>query len=477
MPVQGQYFSFPAINNPSATGFSFRAGQPTVIFSIPAQERLLDVSQLRLVGKLTIKDASGTAITSTVNINDSQGVNVSSATSTSISPLVGVQGAIGKVVIQSKKTRQELAQIVNYPEYLACRQAYLHNKTDFRTIPNSKDLATGADALYMSRRMTLSSDGGKPFSTRLQAVPLLSGTDLHLGPEYLGGLIITLHLAPDSSFLGSYFRDVGANQTLGNPTGASYELSDLKLEGQYLVPTAQEVASYPKDLALQSRLSLLNDLLSSVDSSVYTPQVTEATGFVSLYQTQDQENNYLRTQTDFKLPVGVEKVTQTRDGFLFPFKYSIEAEPDFRSTVQNGTGTWDSNDLLSKAHGIGSAELQKVFERSLFQGREMSHVLVGLPELSESLDAEFATRGAITANDGVGQNLAVAPLGLGSDQTFNIAGESQDYRNRDYQLRLVSGVATGNALLPTDFSSSSYIQRQFVPHVEILDTRSLMKTM
>ena len=477
MPVAGQYFSFPAINAPSSGVFSFKDGQPTVIFSIAAQERLLDVNQLKLVGKLIVKDSAGTAITSKVNIADSNGVNISKATATNITPLTGVQGAVSKVVLQSKKTRQEIAQIINYPDYLASRQAYLHNKTDFRTMPNNKTLATGADALYMSRRMTLSSSGGKPFSTKLQAVPLLSGTNLHLGQDHLGGLIITLHLASSDAFLCSYHRGVGTNQTNGSPSGAFYELSDLSLEGRYLVPTPEEVKGYPAQLAMSSRLSLLDDLVSSVDSSVFTPQLSSVQSFVGLYQTQTQENNILRCQEDFKLPPGVEKFSQTKDGLLFPFKYPIDAQPNFRSSVQNGTAGFSTGDLESKCHGIGTAEIQKVFERSLFSGREMAHVLVGLPEISESLDAEYATRGAITQNDGIGENLAVAPLGLASDQTFNISGQTEDYRQRDYQLKLTSGVGTGLAGLPTDFSTASYLTREFVPHVEVLDTSSLMKTM
>jgi hypothetical protein len=478
MPVAGQYFSFPAINAPASGVFSFKSGTPTVIFSIPAQDRLLDVSELKLVGDLIIKDAAGTAIVDKANLSDSQGANVSKATSTNIPPLTGVQGSISKVVLQSKKTRQEIAQIVNYPDYLATRQAYLHNKTDFRTIPNNKTLASGTDALYMSRRMTLSSDGGKPFSTRLQAVPLLSGQDLHLGTDRLGGLIVTLHLAPDDQFLCSYFRSVGGGQGDADPTGARYELSDLKLEGRYLVPTPAEDKAYPDTLAMSSRLSLLGDLVSSVDSQVYTPQVSAVQSFVGMYQTQTQENNILRCSEDFKLPVGVENFRQYRDGILHPFKYAIESQPSFRSTVENGTGAFDSNTLGQKCWGIGSSEIQKVFERSLFSGREMAHVLVGLPELSESLDAEFDTRtGATPATDGVGLNLATAPLGLASDQTFNIEGQSESYRNRDYQIKLVSGVGTGSALLPADFSTVSYLQREFVPHTELLDTRTLMKEM
>lgn len=478
MPVAGQYFSFPAINAPSSGVFSFKAGTPTVIFSVPQQPRLLDVGELKLVGKLIVKDAAGAAITSLTNIGDSNGANVSKATATNITPITGVQGAISKVVIQSKKTRQEIQQIINYPDYLACRESYLHNSKDFITVPNNKTLASGPhDAPYLSRRMTLSMDGGKPFSTRLQAVPLLQGQNLHLGEDRLGGAIITLHLAPSDAFLCSYHRQPGTGQADADPAGAFYELSDLRLEGRYLVPTPEEDKNYPDVLALPARLSLLDDVVSSVDSTIFTPQTTSVTGFSGLYQTQTQENNILRCQEDFKLPVGVEKFSQTKDGLLFPFKYPIEAQPSFRSTVENGTGTFDSNDLDSKCHGIGTAEIQKTFERSLFSGREMAHISVDLPTIDESLSAEYEVRGAVAQTEGIGANLKVAPLGLGSDQTFNISGQAESYVNQDYQLKLTSGVKTGSALLPGDFNDVSYLNREFVPHVQALDTQSLTTSM
>ena len=108
----------------------------------------------------------------------------------------------------------------------------------------------------------------------------------------------------------------------------------------------------------------------------------------------------------------------------------------------------------------------------------MAHTSIGLRELEASLEAEFDTRtGGTAATDGVGKNLSQCPLGLGVDQSFNIAGMFEDYQGRDYSLRLTSGINTGNALLPTDFSSVSYVQRAFVPLIERLDTQSLVKTM
>tara|TARA_R110002110_G_scaffold53343_3_gene154151 strand:+ start:3347 stop:4777 length:1431 start_codon:yes stop_codon:yes gene_type:complete len=476
MPLRKQYFSIPPINAPQA-GFSPSGGQPTVIFSVPEQPRALDVSSLRIAGDLVLQDSAGAAIVSTVNINDSNGANVSKATGTNMPQWCGVEGSISKVVMQSKKTRVEVSQVLQYPEYVSLREAYVKNKEDYLTTSNAQNLASGSDAEFVSRRMTLSSSGGKPFSLKLKT-PILSQSRVMLDEDHMGGMIITLHLAPDSAFISSYHRDIGTGQTTASPVGARYVLKNLRLEGQYEVLSPQEISSYPAQIGLPSRLSLMSDVVSSVDSSVLNPQVSAVKSFVSVYQTETQENNFLRSQQDFKLPVGVEHVTQFKDALRFPLAYRVEAVPNFRSAVERGTAGFNSNTLIDKTAGIGISELQKIFERALFGGREMAHTSIGLRELESSLEAEFDTRtGGTAATDGVGKNLSQCPLGLGVDQSFNIAGMFEDYQGRDYSLRLTSGINTGNALLPTDFSSVSYVQRAFVPLIERLDTQSLVKTM
>jgi hypothetical protein len=477
MPLRKQYFSIPPINAPQS-GFSPSGGQPTIIFSVPEQPRALDVTSLRIAGDLELQDSTGTLITSTTNINDSDGAALSRATGTNIPQWCGVEGSISKVVMQSKKTRVEISQVLQYPEYVSLREAYVKNKEDYLTTSNAQNLASGADAEFVSRRMTLSSSGGKPFSLKLKT-PVLSASRVLLDEDHMGGMIITLHLAPDSAFISSYHRDIDVTgQPLASPVGSRYVLKNLRLEGQYEVLSPQEISAYPAQVGLPSRLSLMSDVVSSVDSSVLNPQVSAVKSFVSVYQTETQENNFLRSQQDFKLPVGVEHLTQFKDALRFPLAYRLEAVPNFRSSVETGTGAFDSNSLIDKTAGIGISELQKIFERSLFSGREMAHTSIGLPELEASLEAEFATRtGGTPATTGIGKNLSQCPIGLGCDNTFNIAGMFEDYMGRDYSLRLTSGINTGNALLPTDFSSVSYVQRAFVPLIERLDTQTLVKTM
>jgi hypothetical protein len=478
MPLRKQYFSIPAINAPQ-DGFSPSGGQPTIIFSIPSQPTALDATNLRLVGSLELQDATGTPLTTMANIDDNNGAAVSAITGTNIPQWCGVEGALSKITMQSKKTRVEISQILQYPEYVSLREAYVKNREDYLTTSNAQNLASGADADTVSRRMTCSQSGGKPFSLKIKT-PVLSQSRVLLDDDHMGGLILTIHLAPDSAFISSRHRDI--NTTVGgqpnaSPSGFRYVLKDLRLEGQYEYLTDGEYKATSRMVALPSRLSLMSDIVSSVDSSVLNPQVSAVRSFVSVYQTETQENNFLRSQTDFKLPVGVEHLTQFKDSVRFPLVYRLEAEPNFRSSVVTGVAGFDPNDLSQKTAGIGISELQKIFERALFGGREMAHTSIGLRELEASLTAEYATRGATAITEGVGLNLSQCPIGLGVDQTFNIVGMYEDYRGKDYSLRLTSGINTGLAGLPADFNQTSYIQRAFVPIVESLDTQTLVKTM
>lgn len=469
------FFSLPAINQPQG-GFSHKAGQPVAMFSVPAQPRMLDTRALKLTGKLVIKDSDDVVIAAdAVNDGASQGANITKATSTNIPQWCGVQGAVSKVVVQSKKSRQEISQVLNYQEFLSLRESYLRNTQDYRNRPQCRSLASGGNASSMSRRMTISSSGGKAFSVDI-SIPLLNNEALNLDEDHMGGLMISLYLQPDSNFLSSYFRLPGANQANADPTGASYSLQDLKLEGYYGIPGASGMPDMD-EMMLQGRLSLMNDLVSSVDSSVFTPQAQMVEGFCNVYQTDTQENNYLAAASDFKLPVGTRAVTQEKDGIRYPQKYEVQVVPAYTSSVegQSAVAGFDPSTLATKCHGMGDSEIRKLFERALFNGKEMPHISNTLGAESLSLDSQYAET-AVAATDGAGKVLDQCELGIGADQTFGIVGAAQSYVNQDYQLRLQSGVNTGNAKLPTDFSQTSLIQRAFVRNIEILDTRSLVKT-
>ena len=106
--------------------------------------------------------------------------------------------------------------------------------------------------------------------------------------------MITIHLNPDSNVFHSRHRSISvANQANADPTGTSYMLKNVKLEGKLLVPTPQDLKVYNPQLVMNSQTNLMNDLQSSENANTYTPQLQMVSGMVNTFLDDDQQNNYL----------------------------------------------------------------------------------------------------------------------------------------------------------------------------------------
>ena len=134
MPTKKLNFSLAPINdNPTnvdggniTDGYSHKNGFPTIKFSIPAQDVLLDVSNLYLCGQFLVQDADGANVGQAVADVADYDVNNGSATISKINSINtsnwnGVASCIDKVVVQSKKTQTELSTIINYAGYNALK--------------------------------------------------------------------------------------------------------------------------------------------------------------------------------------------------------------------------------------------------------------------------------------------------------------------------------------------------------------------
>jgi len=244
MPIQKRYFSIAPVNdNPvnvvdNATfkisqGFSHKQGNPTIRFSVPASENLLEVNSLRLVGQYQVKTGNDNIVlVDKTNLDVNNGATLARATSANMPNFGGVHNVIDKVIIQSKKSNVELSNTPNYSMMASLNEAYRNNASDYDySREGNQSLAQGYNATNSNRRYNLTAsqkangDGGlglnsvnnkqlgQHFSLKLD-VDMLNGSDLHLGQGFLNGLLITLHLAPDSAFFNQRFREIPANQTV-----------------------------------------------------------------------------------------------------------------------------------------------------------------------------------------------------------------------------------------------------------------------
>ena len=502
MPLMKKHFSLSPLNDSPVIvnggviqgGFSHKDGFPTIRFSVPAQNTMLETSTLHLVGQILIKKQDGTPLdddVNTANTNLNNTANIEYSSCVNYPNWGGIKNCIDKVVIQSKKSQVELTSAINYAQFESLGECYSNNKEDYKQSPLNRSLNAGVDSEYTNRRMVRNTVGGNAivdsndknvgqfFSIRIN-LDLLNNLPLHLGNDFLGGALITIHLAPDSNVLCNRHRDTDtANQPLSRSAeGSNYVFKNLKLEGRYLIPSAQDLASYPSAVMLNSRLNLINDVQSSINSNSYTPQLSLVKSIINLYQDQDQPNNFRKNMNNFRHPVGEKASQQAKNGLRFPYDYKVDNVPNFETSTVNGTNI-DTRNLQYPTLGMGDAESRKQFERAVLGGIEPYHSSADFTTQNNSMVEDYVVPNA--GVNGTGNNMRPNCVGLGCDYTFGM-GNIQNFQNQDYNLQLESGVNTGNALLPQTrngqgATANPHLQQTFIKHLSPFNLKSLVKAM
>ena len=501
MPVKKLNFSFAPINdNPVSldsggkfqNGFSHKNGFPTIKFSIPAQDVLLDVGNLYLSGQFLVVDKDGNAYSTNDAGKANYNVNNGSATISQQNCLNksnwnGVQSVIDKVVVQSKKTQTELQTIINYAPYNALKMGYSYNEDDYRQVPSTRMLCSGRKSGFSDRHYNntpatgesrLSGNGdkycGNFFSMKLD-IALLNAQMIHLGNDFSGGLLLTLHLSPDANVFHSRFRSINAGTTNADPTGASYILKHIRLEGKYAVPDAQDLQSYNPVLTMNSRVNLMNDIVSSENANSFTPQLQMVKGIVNTFLDEDQQNNYLANTNNFRPPLGIEEYQHAKNNIRYPYDYQVKVEPNAQTTNTIGSDTGAPTPTFGDmpAARQGDAELRLQMNRAMTGGINPSHHSATIELTNENLKQDYDASTA-TATDQVGNNTFPDLLGIGVDYANNI-GQIQNYVNQDYELKVKSGVNTGRATLPAHRRDKIEVQESFLRNFSQIDLRTLQK--
>jgi len=501
-------------NNQFQNGFSHSRGQPTIKFSIPAQDLLLDTTSLFLSGQVIFQNPTPAIIQTTeaakANYNNQNNANVTDNTQTNYNGWNGISSVIDKVVIQSKKTNQELASIINYSQYDALKTGYSYNEEEYRQVPLMRNLAGGANHGNICRHLVNSAEitnaaatagnqslfgssnqndkfYGQFFSIPID-VALLQNQALHLGNGFVGGLVLTLHLNNESSVFFSRHRNIDtAQQTNGDLTGSTYTLKNLKLEGKYLTPTPQDLSSYNPNILLNSRQNLINDIVSSENSSTYTPQLQMVKGIVNLYQDDNQINNFDMNQFSFRRPMGMIEYAQAKNNVRFPQDFSVKTLPNPESITENtsaGQGNFTArvartgsvNALNRHMAGmlVADPEMRLLFMKSLM-GRKVEHHSATLELSKDSIVADYNSEIAAGAA-GTGINVNADLMGVGADFTNGI-GMVQNFVNQDYELRVKSAVNSGQADQPTDRSNRIEVQETFIRNFSQMNLNTLQKSM
>ncbi len=489
-------------------GFSHKGGFPTIKWSIPPQPAMLEMSSLRMVGQIIVKQADGNVMIANNHngpyangANATAGTNFTAgniekidadmipATALNLPNWGGVKNVIDKVVVQSKKSLIELTQVNNYGQYAALTEAYSNSADDYLIEPQTKALANGVNAKHANRRMlpcaavgdnqahsikdTNNRMIGQFFSIPIQ-VDLMNQESLFLDDDYLGGLLITLHLASDNAVFCNRWADVGAtNAAVNDMSNLNYVLKNIRLEGRYVVPDENDMANIPPVMSLDSRLNLINDVHSSINANAYTPQLQSVKSIVNVFLDSDQTNSFKKNQNNFRMPPGLSSYQQARNGLRFPQNYETFNKPN----IDNQNVGGNEKQLHFPALAYGDAEVRIQFENSLLNGGRPYHSVVGLGLTNDSLKQDVDDTAAAAAefkND----NTKVDCVGIGADYTLGI-GLTQQFVNQDYNLTLKSKVNTGDANVSAKRNGAGtqnpLLEQSFIRYNAQFDTQSLVK--
>lgn len=489
MPQLKKCFSLMPVNN-NTDGFSHRNGYPVIKFTIPAQDLLLETSSLRLTGKFKLTGTADATVATAGNAaalqtEDTADMTFADAPS-SLALLTnagGVHNCLDKITINSKKSNIELVNQPAYASYVSQREFLTNNDDDYRRAVMCRSLSSGNNCNLTGRKLTISSAStigtitvpaekiGVDFSIPLN-VAMLQAQDIHLGQDFVGGLNISLYLAPDESVLFNKYRNPIANQDI---SASAYVLTNLRLEGRYLVPTAEELKAYSPTMVVEDRLNLINDIHSSVNSSAYTPQVQFCRGIVSVFQKDDTPNNYKANQANSPAIVGLARVVQSKNGLRYPYDFPVELKPNpYVNTDNPAGGAYPINDLQFKSLGLGDSEVRLHYQRALLGMPYLYHTSAGLKSAELATQNEYATAGAA----GTGLNASIDVTGVGCDYSFGI-NLVQNFQNQDYALELKSAVNTGGSVasVPGDYAGSTFIQNTYVRMWESFDLEKLVRVM
>lgn len=506
MPVQKVYYSIPATNDSQtqldsndklSNGFSFTKGNANIRFSIAAQDRLLDTADMYLTGQVIHLDSSGdpiqvSAATTRAQFNADNGTDMRLYTNTNLGNWSGLETAIKRIFVQSKKSSVQIAQNNNYPMYKSVRNGYQNNDQDYLVSPLTRSDAAGKWSESLGRHASImpvatsstspdfgnmdninDPNYGKPFSFKLDTALLNNIQPIHLGEQYMGGVVINIELNNSDGVYHSRFARDGAN--IVSSAGNYYIIKNLRLTGRFSIPTPQDLQNYQPQMMLNDRVNLVNDVVSTTNSSKYTPNLGMVRSFVNLFLDSDQENNVKKNQTNFQTVCGLREYQQNKNSTRQPEDFVIKVSPNLltKTVANGGTGTVNASLVADPVLQQGDAEVRNRFQRAVLNGDLADKCSASLVLTNNNLEAQYQGGGSATV--GVGNNTLADLQGIGLDYSHHF-GNTTNFVNQDYDLLMRSGVQSGDAVLPASRNGAPEIQQTYVRNVAVLNTQTLVKT-
>ena len=306
---------------------SFKNGNPVVRFEIGERDEYLLPHTLRLVGKFSIySDAAGT--TAPV---DADGCRMPEN--------LGVYSVIDTLSFSTMRTKQTMEYIKNYNKFMASFLDVSLSKEDAMTYLNNQCLSMPNYKTQQLGVVQNTAVGTKnSFCLPLVSGMTNSGNPIPLSSQWgIGGLEISINLAPDSNVLFS------SSQTSARLTDAFYELEELSLVAETVVPSPEDLAGLRSQTTntfefntISSFYQTINSTNATINFNLGQSHVLSVFGtFVPVRYLNNLNQNGLATLYPLNYDAAgvdsksvqraeIQQLIFTRQGERFPLQYNID---------------------------------------------------------------------------------------------------------------------------------------------------------
>ena len=312
--------------------FGYSAGNPQLKFLV-SNNGMLQSQELRFQG--TFKRVLNTNSSTNPRLNE-----VDKTKDLNVDAFVGIQSVVQNLEISSRQySNRSLESIQNYPRLVGNFMSSLHSKSGldtqmfheqgskgygFDTLTEESHLdGTNASTKYSSAgqkiamRVPYSAKLGMPFDIRLVCGMFMSN-DIDL--EALGGLAITINLAPNENVLygtdASDYHYIIENPRLVVPVLSKTEQQQLALAQN---PSPQ--------MNFLSFTSLYNTINSTDQQVVHRVSLKGVISSMSNFIPVSYINSFTENGQAQYNPA-IQKLVYNMDGKRFPLEYSIEVDRD-----------------------------------------------------------------------------------------------------------------------------------------------------
>jgi hypothetical protein len=414
-------------NQPNNNTYSFRGGNPIISISVPSQAKLLRPSSVRINGRLRINTSAGGLV-------DPNNLKGAGAVDVKMNSRVGINGFIQNVNISSEATNQTLESVRQYGRLVNHILSNTSSPDDFASNKSVTSLMT-------ARSDSTANLGCNDvdFSIPLYCGMFQGGNPIPLSSNGVNGLVINLELASDNQAL------FGANA--GDGAGAFYEISNVSLSGDYLIPDEKGMAqlSVPGSGSFQynSYSSLYSVINSSDATQTYNLANSNVLSIIHSFLPVSHSNNYAQDSfangellnTDgagaYNQAVTLNKVSFSRAGMKLALDYEMDMETQ---SIQSRPETQLNINALNafKAYGKSTKFLNQP-QMDGFGGRDL------IASLDKVVNGSVITGFNPTSGRQTAQEIDVGVrnfiIGLALDRVSDVG---MNFKGSSYSTRIQS---------------------------------------